>query len=575
MATVSRTRTVFRAGLGLMGVAICFLLLLFVLGLLLGPRRSGSKARPQITISKETTRLTEPLRADGYVDYIAALNQQLGAGVTPENNAAVDLLYASGPAVISASIGKEYFKLLGISPPPAQGNYLRPLKDFETFGTPTAEVAAKDAEESEPATDEVVEEGAEKPAELIEAVPAIEEPRRPNIAEEQGLAMQRGWTAEQYPRLAAWLTANQIPLERAVKASSQPRWYAPLVADDGLLIQVLLPQIQDSREYARLLTTRAMLRLGSGDPEAAWQDLLACHRLARLVGQGSTLVERLTATSLEKIACEGDFALAIEAKLPASRLVEMQAELGKLPPLPAMRESINGAERYMFLNIGAELAEKGPAALRSLTGSGQSLGDSEHLLVQSLNGLARSAIDWDIPLRMGNQYYDRFLEAAEITDLTARKAALATLEDELRSFHGAATQAPDLADFFSPRAELGKRMGNILLSALLPAMQSCLDAEQRGAATLAMTRLALSLAAYHTDHGSYPERLDALAPKYIDPLPRDPGSNGEYHYERTNEGYRLFSVGPDGQDDQGRGPTATPRGDDVSITVPPEPEQGH
>jgi hypothetical protein len=576
MANVSRTRTVFRGGLLLMGVGICFMLLLFLLGLLLGPRRSGGKSRPQITISKETTRLTEPLRADGYVDYIAALNQELGAGVTPDNNAAVDLLYASGPEVISASIRKEYLKLLGVPAPPQQGDYLRPLKDFETFGEPPAD-AAKDTpdEVAEPAA-EVVENGAEELAEeAIEFVPTIEAPRRPNVAEEQGQAMQRGWTADQYPRLAAWLEANQGPLERAVIASSKPRWYAPLVAEDGLLIQVLLPQVQDSREYARLLTTQAMFRLGSGDPEGAWQDLLACHRLARLVGQGSTLVERLTATSLEKLACEGDFALALEAKLPGSRLVEMQAELGKLPPLPAMKDSIDGTERYMFLNMGAEVAEKGPAELDKMVGMNQSMGASGNLLMQSLNGLARSSIDWDVPLRMGNQYYDRIVAAAEIADPTARRAALAALEDELRGLEAATTQPPEIADLFSPRAEMGKRMGNILLSRLLPAMQSCLDAQQRSMATLTMTRLALSLAAYRADHGSYPARLDELAPKYIDPLPRDSGSDGEYHYQRTEDGYRLYSVGPNGQDDQGRGPTAQPRGDDVLITVPPEPEQSH
>src|SRR5690348_13806609 len=134
MANVSRTRTVFRVGLLLIGVAICFLLILFFVGLLLGPRRPGGKAQPLVTISKETTRLTEPLRADGYVDYIAALNQELSAGVTPENNAAVDLLYASGPEVIPANIRNNYLKLLGVPAPPKQGDYLKPLKDFETFG---------------------------------------------------------------------------------------------------------------------------------------------------------------------------------------------------------------------------------------------------------------------------------------------------------------------------------------------------------------------------------------------------------------------------------------------------------
>ena len=41
---------------------------------------STAKARPKITISKETTCITEPLRADGYVDYHAAINRRVFRG---------------------------------------------------------------------------------------------------------------------------------------------------------------------------------------------------------------------------------------------------------------------------------------------------------------------------------------------------------------------------------------------------------------------------------------------------------------------------------------------------------------
>src|SRR5215467_16284740 len=55
------------------------------------------RPKPKITISKETTYLTEPLRPDGYPDYVAALNQRMSEGVTPDNNAAVLLMKAFGP----------------------------------------------------------------------------------------------------------------------------------------------------------------------------------------------------------------------------------------------------------------------------------------------------------------------------------------------------------------------------------------------------------------------------------------------------------------------------------------------
>jgi len=65
-----------------------------------------------VTISKETTYLVSPLRDDGYVDYIASLNQQTAAGVTPQNNALVPLMQVLGPRNVSKEIRAAYFERL-------------------------------------------------------------------------------------------------------------------------------------------------------------------------------------------------------------------------------------------------------------------------------------------------------------------------------------------------------------------------------------------------------------------------------------------------------------------------------
>jgi hypothetical protein len=52
------------------------------------------KPRPWITIGKETTYVTRPAGNDGYIDYLAALNEAASAGVTVDNNAGVLLVRA-------------------------------------------------------------------------------------------------------------------------------------------------------------------------------------------------------------------------------------------------------------------------------------------------------------------------------------------------------------------------------------------------------------------------------------------------------------------------------------------------
>ena len=63
---------------------VCFssmLLLAFVVSLTSSSRRSTD-----ITVSKETTYVTEPKTEAGFVDLIAAINQKMSKGVAPEEN---------------------------------------------------------------------------------------------------------------------------------------------------------------------------------------------------------------------------------------------------------------------------------------------------------------------------------------------------------------------------------------------------------------------------------------------------------------------------------------------------------
>jgi hypothetical protein len=245
----------------------------------------------------------------------------------------------------------------------------------------------------------------------------------------------------------------------------------------------------------------------------------------------------------------------------------MQAELAKLPSIPPMAESADRFERYSFLATSAAVARDGPFVIQQLINEPR---DDENLLFRAVGGLAHSATDWDIPLRLGNEYFDRLAAAAREPNPQARSAQLAEIERELKGSRAEVVALPEVGDLFHMREEMGDRMGRILIATLLPGLEGALNAEQRGAALISLTRLAMSLAAYRADQGAYPEQLGELAPKYIDPLPTDPGSGGAFHYRRTDDGYELYGVGLNAQDEQGHGANEQPRGDDVRIRVPPE-----
>ena len=85
-----------------------------------------------IPISYDTTRLTSPVKQDGSIDYLAALNIKCSQGVTPENNAVVVLLRAAGSDYINGppDYKKEYMNMLGVMSLPSPKHPFVYLYDY-------------------------------------------------------------------------------------------------------------------------------------------------------------------------------------------------------------------------------------------------------------------------------------------------------------------------------------------------------------------------------------------------------------------------------------------------------------
>ena len=95
-------------------------------------------------------------------------------------------------------------------------------------------------------------------------------------------------------------------------------------------------------------------------------------------------------------------------------------------------------------------------------------------------------------------------------------------------------------------------MGTLLEKLFMPAM-AIQQSEDRADAVAKMTDVGMALALFRSDRGEYPDRLDQLTPKFLSSLPVDPFGDGPFHYRRTDDGFLLYSVGVNGQDDGGSG----------------------
>ena len=494
---------------------------IMVWGVCVGAWLPVSAAEPAVTISEKTTRITEPLRKDGFPDYVAALNDICAEGVTADNNAAVLFMQAFGPGPIHEAMRPRFFRMLGIEEPPSEGAY---LVSFEGFC------------EQHAAGEEQIGDG-----EAFE-----------KRLDAYSQAMERPWSADEFPEVAAWVAANAAPLALIVEGTQRPRYYAPMISssdDDSsdMVILVLLPVLQELREAARLLKARAMLRIQEGDINAAWQDLLACHRLGRLAAQDPTLIGALVGIAIDSVAINGDTWIAADGRISTAVAERIVTDLQTLEPFPPMVESLDTAERFAFLDAVCAVAS-GRASLSDLTGDGS---------VEPPGWVTRTAaailVDWDSILRKGNRWYDRMVATAELGTFRERREAFAVIEADLDQLGASVGDARNVwSVIISPRATVSEQLGNVFVSLLLPALSAAMEAEGRAMALGRMNEVTFALAAYRAAHGTYPATLADLEQEQKTPLPGDPFSGEAFRYRREDEGFVVYSVGPNLRDDDGK-----------------------
>jgi hypothetical protein len=79
------------------------------------------------------------------------------------------------------------------------------------------------------------------------------------------------------------------------------------------------------------------------------------------------------------------------------------------------------------------------------------------------------------------------------------------------------------------------------------------NAYPRRAAQIGLVLCELAVASYREANGRLPTSLEQLAPDYLPSVPLDPfdPAGGPLRYRLTGDGHLLYSVGPNGRDDDG------------------------
>jgi hypothetical protein len=488
---------------------------------------------PQLPLGKETTFVTGPLDKLGYVDYEAALNAEYGRGVTPERNANALLLLAVGPWTDGSPVPPAYYKWLDIAAPPRDGAYFTTIA---AFNRDRLRLSAAKTEELFAFYDR---------------------------------APQRAWVAKDCPPLAEWLAANDKPLALVREAVKRPDYFDPLVSrrkegESSSLVGTLNVNSGRYRNPGWALAQRATLRLGEKKYDEAWRDLIACHRLGRLITRGPTLIDTLVGRAVCQVAGTATLAYLDRADLTGEQLLDKLKEFRALPAATPSVRSINLMERMGHLDILQAIRRNGGGKqLVRIVDPEFQPGDEQRRRLDE--------VDWTTAMRTLNARFDRMTAAMRLADRAAREEAFDKIERELSAARADGQKPGALAELLATKdanVRFGRTAADVLVAMSAPAIRKCQGGDDRMDQSERNLCVAFALAAYRADNDRYPETLAELARAYLPEVPADLFGGKPLAYKPSANGYLLYSVGPNGKDDGGRGERDDPPGDDLSVRMP-------
>ena len=334
------------------------------------------------------------------------------------------------------------------------------------------------------------------------------------------------WPPKLSSGVEQWLQANQRPLDLIVQATRRPRYFIPFNGGyrPDTMAELLIPQVGLLRQASRALLARSMIRLEAGDIAGFQRDVMAVHRLARLMDQAPTLIELLVAMEpCETGACHADRLAAASGKLSPQQERDWAGQLASLRNLNSCTSKIDRGERFMQLDIMQTLAVSDAAKRARI------LGLMFGGFIRSTGFSEPAARFWPIhfaeAMRELNRYCDGMIIAAEQPTYSGRMSAIGLWSVQVQELQ---RRNPILAGLSAdwPVATLMPSLSR------LETRSTTVKMEKR------LTVIALMLAAFKTDHGVYPDSLNELGVDTDDLF-----SDRPLDYVSHKDAYELHSAG--------------------------------
>jgi hypothetical protein len=350
--------------------------------------------------------------------------------------------------------------------------------------------------------------------------------------------------AQAAPAVLEGLKPNEAIFAELRLASGRPHSRYPVNYDVATPFSIELPHLKRIKNICQRLQLKACAELASGQSEKALEDLRLLLYLADSLKAEPFLISHLVRLACVQVAMQPVWEGLAEHRWSEVQLQELETRLQQYRLVAELKTGLS-TERAGAISTIEFIRKKGPWYLNTI-GDSESTPARRESMMAKVIGAVLVPQGWYYQEELN---YSRGFHTQLATglDTTNNRVSPAQVKADARTLERM-TYVTGFAGTSLGRILRHQVMGEMLLPALGRAVLKPAAAQT----AVNQATIACALERYRLANGHFPEKLDALAPQFISPLPSDVLTGEPYNYRRPDDGqFVLYSIGWDEKDDGG------------------------
>ncbi len=326
----------------------------------------------------------------------------------------------------------------------------------------------------------------------------------------------------------------QQALNTLRRGSQRPYSVFPVKWEQGAA--ALFPHMGMFRAATYIITTRALLLADEGRVKEALDWCRVSLRMSEHAASEPTLIGQLVATAMQAITLDAVERIISEQQLEPGVANDFADYLSRINLYKSSTVAMAGEQAYGIETM--EQLRRGEYRRSELVRDHLDLSaraDRSYLIVQLYSSWLGRPL-WKLDELALIQGYGK------VVRLTAEPYVEA---------------ASEWKRLKASRDEIPRYL--VLTRKLSPLFSGAMQKRDHAVASIGLCRVVLALKAYKYERGAYPQSLAQLQETLDWQLPEDPFSGADFVYQRQEEGFKLYSIGQDLEDDGGIAPKEPPQ----------------